>query len=123
MPAPSCLHFYGDPVNYFTYPSEVNPLPGINRCYESLSWSWEERIQRVTVNGLYLAPLNSGNIRVYQEYMEELAGLHPFYEGYAHALEDRTEDDWELPLGRIVALNHWGILQVCVLQWALGRMA
>jgi hypothetical protein len=121
MPGPVCFHFYGDPVQYFTYPPEVNPFPGLKHCYETLSWPGKERMQRVTVNGLYLTPLHLGNIGMYKEYMQELADLHPAYEWYAHALEDRTEDDWMLPVGRLVALNHWGVLQVCILQCSAFR--
>jgi hypothetical protein len=74
-----CFHFYGDPVNYFTYPPEVNPLPGIKRCYEALLWSWKECIQRVTVKGLHLSHINGAadSIRFYQKYMEELSRSHP----------------------------------------------
>jgi hypothetical protein len=123
MPGSVCFHFYGDPANYFTYPPEVNPFSGLKRCYDTLSWSWEERIQRVTIKGLYLPRLNSGNTGVYQAYMEELASMSPIYKDYVHALEDRTEDDWVLPVGCLVTLNHWGILQVCILQCPAFRLS
>jgi hypothetical protein len=118
MPYSVCLHFYGDPANYFTHPPEVNALPGIKHCYEALPWSWKECIQRVTVKGLYLSNINGSadSISCYQEYMEELSSSHPSYTRYARVLQDRNDEDWMLPVGRIVVLNHRGVLQVCLLQ-------
>jgi hypothetical protein len=115
MPGAVCWHFFQGPLHYLTHP-DINPFPRLKAFYEALPWSWMERIHRVTVNGLYLSPLSSGNIEMYQAYMDELEASHSAYSGYGRALAEQSEEAPVLPIGHLVDLNHWGVLQVCILQ-------
>ena len=100
---------------------KLTPCPVSNAAMKPSLGLWKECIQRVTVEGLYLSHIYADNTSVYQQYMEELSSIHPAYIRYAHVLKGRTEDDWMLPVGRLVVLNHWGVLQVCLLQCAAFR--
>ena len=120
MPGPVCWHFYGNPVNYFTYPPEANPFPALKACYENIPWPWKERIQRVNARGRYFAPINSDRIPQYRAYVQELEDSDPIYRGFASALEDCLRgDNAVLPIGGLVDVNHWGVLQICILQCTL----
>ena len=96
-----CWHFFGNPVDYFTH------LPGVKPTYEALSWLWEERIARITPSGLYLAPITADEDKMYASYASSL--------GYQVGAEEEDEEEVS-PLGHLVDLNHWGVLQACVLQ-------
>jgi hypothetical protein len=119
MPGAVCWHFYGDPLNYFSYPPEVNPFPGLKACYQNIPWPWKARIQRVTARGRYFAPINAERVPLYREYVRELADSDPIYREYPSALEDcLMGGNAQLPVGGLVDVNHWGVLQVCIPQCA-----
>jgi hypothetical protein len=115
MPGLVCWHFYGDPVNYFTYPPEVNPFPTFKASYQHIPW--KERVQQVSTKGRYFAPINSERIPLYRAYVQELEDSDPICRGFASALEDCLRgDNAVLPIGGLVDVNHWGVLQVWILQ-------
>jgi len=116
MPGPVCWHFYNGPLNYFTHPN-IRPFPRIKACYEQIPW--KERIQKVSAKGRYFSPINSERVPLYREYVRELADSDPIYREYPSALEDCLMGGHaQLPVGGLVDVNHWGVLQVCILQCA-----
>ena len=116
MPGPVCWHFYNGPLQYFTHP-DISPFPRIKACYEQIPW--KERIQKVSAKGRYFSPINSERVPLYREYVRELADSDPIYYEYPSALEDcLMGGNAQLPVGGLVDVNHWGMLQVCILQCA-----
>lgn len=96
MARPTPLPWLSDPLAYFI------DLPGVQTSCATLPWLPDEWMR----HGWVPVPITQGRLHEYQAYARAL----DYTEDTINA-----DDPEEWPLGRLIELNHHGMLQYCLL--------